>query len=157
MPGSELQRGFLLAQELQKKGVPLVISIWDLPEWMYANPGRGREAYGRRIAPDKWDELLESIGSYLLYAKRRYGVEPCLFSFNECQEGVRVLFSAEEHRDAIKRMGAYFGTLGLKTAMLLADSAARREMIAKGRAWAQRYTWRETARQTWAIYRKVAV
>ena len=40
---------------------------------------------------------------------------------------------------------------------LLADSAARREMIAKGRAWAQRYTWRETARQTWAIYRKVAV
>ncbi|MBU4367193.1 MAG: glycosyltransferase family 4 protein [Verrucomicrobia bacterium] len=40
---------------------------------------------------------------------------------------------------------------------LLADSAARRKMIAKGRAWAQRYTWRETARQTWAIYRKVAV
>ncbi|MCX6992808.1 MAG: glycosyltransferase family 1 protein [Kiritimatiellaeota bacterium] len=39
---------------------------------------------------------------------------------------------------------------------LLADSAARRKMIEKGRAWAQRYTWRETARQTWAIYRKVA-
>jgi glycosyltransferase involved in cell wall biosynthesis len=40
---------------------------------------------------------------------------------------------------------------------LLADSAARHEMIEKGRTWAQRYTWRETARQTWAIYRKVAV
>jgi glycosyltransferase involved in cell wall biosynthesis len=40
---------------------------------------------------------------------------------------------------------------------LLADSVARRKMIEKGRAWAQRYTWRETARQTWAIYRKVAV
>jgi alpha-1,3-rhamnosyl/mannosyltransferase len=39
---------------------------------------------------------------------------------------------------------------------LLADSAARRTLIEKGRAWAQRYTWRETARQTWAIYRKVA-
>ncbi len=39
---------------------------------------------------------------------------------------------------------------------LLADSTVRRAMIAKGRAWAQRYTWRETARQTWEIYRKVA-
>lgn len=39
---------------------------------------------------------------------------------------------------------------------LLADNTVRREMIAKGRVWAQRYTWRETARQTWAIYRKVA-
>ena len=38
---------------------------------------------------------------------------------------------------------------------LLADSAARHGMIAQGRAWAQRYTWHETARQTWAIYRKV--
>lgn len=38
---------------------------------------------------------------------------------------------------------------------LLADSAARHAMIAKGRARAQRYNWRETARQTWAIYRKV--
>ncbi|MFH1476650.1 MAG: glycosyltransferase family 1 protein [Verrucomicrobiota bacterium] len=39
---------------------------------------------------------------------------------------------------------------------LLADSAARRDLIVKGRAWARRYTWRETASQTWAIYRKVA-
>jgi glycosyltransferase involved in cell wall biosynthesis len=39
---------------------------------------------------------------------------------------------------------------------LLADSAERRKMIAQGRAWARRYTWRETARQTWTIYRKAA-
>lgn len=39
---------------------------------------------------------------------------------------------------------------------LLADSTARSAMITQGRAWAQRYTWCETARQTWAIYRKVA-
>ncbi|MFH1970114.1 MAG: glycosyltransferase family 1 protein [Verrucomicrobiota bacterium] len=40
---------------------------------------------------------------------------------------------------------------------LLADITVRHKMIEKGRDWAQRYTWRETARQTWAIYRKVAV
>ncbi|MFA5043458.1 MAG: glycosyltransferase family 1 protein [Kiritimatiellia bacterium] len=39
---------------------------------------------------------------------------------------------------------------------LLSDSAMRRAAIEKGRAWAQRYTWRETARQTWAVYRKAA-
>lgn len=40
---------------------------------------------------------------------------------------------------------------------LLSDSAKRRDLIEKGRAWAARYTWRETARKTWDIYRKVAV
>ncbi|MBI2441947.1 MAG: glycosyltransferase family 4 protein [Lentisphaerae bacterium] len=39
---------------------------------------------------------------------------------------------------------------------LLNDDARRRAMVAKGRVWAQRYTWAETARQTWTIYRKVA-
>ncbi len=39
---------------------------------------------------------------------------------------------------------------------LLADDAARRALAARGRDWAARYTWRETARQTWALYRNVA-
>lgn len=39
---------------------------------------------------------------------------------------------------------------------LLTDNTLRQEMIEKGRAWAARYTWPETARQTWTIYRKVA-
>lgn len=40
---------------------------------------------------------------------------------------------------------------------LLSDSAMRSAAIEKGRAWAQRYTWRETARQTWDVYRKAAI
>ena len=126
VPGSTLRQEFVMAQELQKKGIPYVISIWDLPEWMYVDPGRGREAFGRRIARGLWNEVLESIGSYLLYAKQRYGVEPDLLSFNECQQGVRVLLSAEEHRDTIKRLGVHMEGRGLKTAMLLADSASPR-------------------------------
>lgn len=126
VPGSTLRHEFVLAQELQKKGIPFVISVWDLPEWLYADPGRGPGVYGRRVAADKWDELLECVGSYLQYAKRQYGVEPDLFSFNECREGVRIQFTAEEHRDAIKRLGARFEKLGLKTALLLADNASPR-------------------------------
>ncbi len=39
---------------------------------------------------------------------------------------------------------------------LLADSAARRTWIDKGRRQAARYRWRETARQTWDLYRRTA-
>ncbi|MBM4040332.1 MAG: hypothetical protein FJ290_17635 [Planctomycetes bacterium] len=120
-PDTNLRREFLLTQEIQRKGIPYVISIWHLPEWLYTDPGKGPAAFGRRFAPERWPEVLECIGSYLLYAKKQYGVEPDLFSFNEPDGGVRVKFSAEEHRDAIKRIGAHFEKLGLKTRMLLAD------------------------------------
>jgi len=125
-PGSNLRREFELARQIQGMGVPYVISIWHLPEWLYADPGKGPQAHGRRVAPDKWDELLECLGSYLVYAKRKYGVEPDLFCFNEANIGVRVLFTAEEHRDAIKRIGGHFQSLGLKTKMLLADATGPR-------------------------------
>lgn len=124
--GSNLRREFLLAQQLERRGIPYCISIWSLPEWMYEKPGLGRQAHRRRIAADRWPEVLESIGSYLLYAKRKYGVTPDLFSFNEANIGVKVFFSAEEHRDAIKRLGRHFESLGLTTKMLLADATGPR-------------------------------
>jgi O-glycosyl hydrolase len=99
-----------------------VTSIWRLPEWLLADRGvRSPEDQRRRIDPFLWDELLESIGSYLLYARDRYGVEPNLFSFNEPEIGVRILFSAEEHRDAIRSIGSYLERMGLKTRMMLGD------------------------------------
>jgi len=126
LPDTNLRREFLLAQQLQKRGIPYSITIWHLPEWVYTDPGKGPAAFGRRFALDKWPEVLECIGSYLLYAKKQYGVEPDLFSFNEPDGGVRVKFSAEEHRDAIKRLGAHFASLGLKTKMLLGDTCHAR-------------------------------
>ncbi|MBN1672069.1 MAG: glycosyltransferase family 4 protein [Kiritimatiellae bacterium] len=38
---------------------------------------------------------------------------------------------------------------------LLADTAARERLAAKGRKHAARYTWDETARKTWAVYRQL--
>jgi O-glycosyl hydrolase len=120
-PGSDLHRQFLLAKQIQNKGVPYVISVWHLPEWLYADPGKGPSAGHRTVPPEKWPELLECIGSYLLYARRKYGVEPNYFSFNEPNYGVEVYLSPEDHRDAIKRIGAYLQKLGLKTKMALGD------------------------------------
>ncbi len=39
---------------------------------------------------------------------------------------------------------------------LLSDAAARASWAERGRAWAARYTWAETARRTWSVYRGVA-
>lgn len=125
-PGSDLRHDFEVARQIQRLGVPFVVSIWDLPGWLYEDGGKAPRDSAHRIAPDKWPDLLKLIGSYLLYAKRKYGVEPNLFSFNEANIGVRVLLTPEEHREEIKRIGAYFRSLGLKTKMLLGDVASPR-------------------------------
>ena len=122
-PGSNLRREFELMARIQKMRIPYAVSIWWLPEWMYSDPNeQPRSAHRRRVAPTQWAELLESIGSYLLYAKQQYGAEPDLFSFNEANIGVYVLFSPEEHREAIRSIGAHLEKLGLKTKMLLGDA-----------------------------------
>jgi O-glycosyl hydrolase len=125
-PDSMLRKRMLVCRELQQRRIPYVISIWVLPEWLYADPGRGPQAGGRKVPREKWPELAECVGSYLVYAKEQYGVEPDLFSFNEIDYGVRVKFEPEEHRDFIKFLGPYFESLGLKTRMLLADVASCR-------------------------------
>ncbi|MCU0974580.1 MAG: hypothetical protein MUF80_11605 [Burkholderiales bacterium] len=126
-PGTRLRREFELMQTLQRKGIPFVASIWRLPEWLLADRGvKGPNDQKRVIDPQMWDELLESLGAYMLYARDKYGVEPDLFSFNEPDLGVRILFTDEEHRDAVRRIGAHFASLGLKTKMLLGDVANAR-------------------------------
>lgn len=123
-PGTRLRREFELMQKLQRKGIPFVASIWRLPEWMLADRGvKGPNDQQRKIDPELWDELLESLGAYMLYARDQYGAEPDLFSFNEPDLGIRILFSDDEHREAIRRIGAHFESLGLKTKMLLGDVA----------------------------------
>lgn len=121
--GFKVRGQMLMAQALQKRGIPYVISIWRLPEWLYTDPGAhpGENAAHREVAPERWEDLLHCLGSYLLYAKEHYGVEPDLFSFNEPDWGVNVWFSPEAHRQAIKRIGAHFAGLGLKTRMVLGD------------------------------------
>ena len=128
-PGSALRAGFLLAQEIRKRRIPYCISIWRLPQWMYADTDRPESAQRRRIAADRWPQLLGCIGSYLLHARQQYGAEPQLFSFNEPDGGVMVLLTPEEHREAIKRIGSYLAGLGLKTKMLLGDVTNPRDTI----------------------------
>lgn len=129
VPGSVLRRRFQFDQQLRKRSLPLVSSIWWLPEWLYGDTARKRADGHRRVVPrDRWPQMAQVIGSYVLHEKRRYGVEPELFSFNESNIGVMVLMTPEEHRDVIKFLGAYFARKGLKTKMLLGDSTGPRSI-----------------------------
>jgi hypothetical protein len=110
-----------MAQKLAKKNIPTAIAIWSAPSWALATNGGGRGGRAR-INPEKWDKVCKSIGSYLEYMKQNFGAEPVLFSFNESDMGINVLQSPQEHADAIKRLGSYFASRGLKTRMLLGDT-----------------------------------
>jgi len=119
----EMQMG----RQLQDKGIPYVASIWAIPEWAYTDPGAKPQRRSRRlIVPDKMGALVNSIVSYLRYARQQYGAEPDLFSFNEANIGIDVLLTAEEHRDMIKRLGVAFEQNGLKTRLLLGDATGPR-------------------------------
>lgn len=127
-PGPELKADFEVMRRFQQMGVPYVISIWWLPERFYTDPHeKPRSAHFRLIDPDKWGEMLDLIGSYLLYAKKEYGVEPDMFSFNEANIGIYVGQSPEAHTLALKRIGKHFQSLGLKTKMLLGDATGPRD------------------------------
>ena len=127
-PGPEVRADFETWRRFAQMKVPFVVSIWWLPERFYTDPyEKGRSGHFRIINPEKWDELLDLMGSYLLYAKREYGAEPDLFSFNEANRGVYVGLTPETHTQAIKRIGAYFRKIGLKTKMLLGDTTGMRD------------------------------
>jgi hypothetical protein len=127
-PTEELRGDFEMMRRFKQLGVPFVISIWWLPERFYTDAyEQPKSAHNRLIKPEKWDELLDLIGSYLLYAKREYGAEPDLFSFNEANIGIYVALTPETHMEAIKRIGAHFRKLGLKTRMLLGDATGPKD------------------------------
>ncbi|MBS1830647.1 MAG: hypothetical protein JST93_35435 [Acidobacteria bacterium] len=127
-PGPELKADFETMRRFKEKGVPFVSSIWWLPERLYTDPHeKPRMAHFRLVHPDKWPEFLDLLGSYLLHLKTNYGVEPDLFSFNEANIGIYVGQSPEAHTEALKRIGAHFQKLGLKTKMLLGDATGPRD------------------------------
>lgn len=127
-PGPMLTSDFARIRGIQQAGVPWIISLWRLPERFYTDPNRvPLGTFGRKIAGERWPELLDLIGGYLLHLKSQYGAEPELFSFNEPDLGVNIGLTAEEHRDAVKRIGAHLTKLGLKTKFLLGDTANPRD------------------------------
>ncbi|MFO7959107.1 MAG: hypothetical protein R6X33_18635 [Candidatus Brocadiia bacterium] len=113
-----LQTEMNAARKMAERGIPFIISCWQVPDWMRV-PESESEARRRPIDPDKWPEVVESICAYLLYLKENYGAEPEMFSFNEPQLGR--IPDPEHHRDFSKLLGRRMKELGLKTRILAGD------------------------------------
>jgi len=118
-----------MAQRLSKLGMPVIVTAWNAPQWAVVGDqgnGTGPGADGRWGAPLNQANLqasYQSIADYLVYLKEQYGVEATMFSFNESDLGINVRQTGQEHADLIKNLGAYFASRGLKTKLLLGDTA----------------------------------
>src|SRR5690606_25608565 len=116
-----------MARDLALRGMPVVVAVWFPPTWAIPDgeglPRAPQGPPGSPLDPRKMERIHESIADYLVFMKEAYGVEAVLFSFNESDIGIDVRQSAEEHARLNRELGAYFGTRGLATRMLLGDTS----------------------------------
>jgi hypothetical protein len=117
-----VQQAMEMARTLAQKGIPMVISAWGPPTWAVAPPAEGAAPRlgGGFLDHAKTDRIKESIASYLVFMKEKYGAEPLAFSINEWDYGP-TRQTPREHADLIKVVGAYFASRGLATKWLLGD------------------------------------
>jgi len=78
---------------------------------------------GNPLNPAKMDRIRESIATYLVFLKEKYGVEAAVFTFNESDLGINVRQTPREHADTIKALGAAFAARGLATKLALGDTS----------------------------------
>ena len=118
-----VHESMLIAQELSKKGMHVIVSDWTAPEWAVIPRTMGRNQRGVTLNPSKIEKIYKSIGDYIVYLKQNYGVEPVAFSFNESDIGINVLQTAQEHADFIKGFGKHLASRGVATRLLLGDNS----------------------------------
>lgn len=117
-----------MAQRLHQMGMPVLLAAWFPPQWaaegevswQARNPDG---TFGNPLRQERAEEIYASISDYILYLKEAYGVEVEMFSFNESDLGINVRQTAEEHATLIKGLGAHMRSKGLRTKLLLGDTA----------------------------------
>ncbi|MCB0667980.1 MAG: hypothetical protein KDC80_19270 [Saprospiraceae bacterium] len=116
-----------MAKRLDSLGMPVILSDWSAPNWaIEGQMSFGPQPGGLRGNPldqEKIERICRSIGDYIQYAKDHFGFEFAMFSFNESDLGINVRQTAEEHAAFIKGLGAHLQQRGIKTKMLLGDTA----------------------------------
>lgn len=117
-----------MAQRLHQMGMPVLLAAWFPPQWAAEGEVSWRAqnpdgSFGNPLRQDRAVEIYASITDYILYLKEAYGVEVEMFSFNESDLGINVRQTAEEHAILIKGLGAQMKSKGLKTKLLLGDTA----------------------------------
>jgi hypothetical protein len=121
------QAAMEMAARLHELGMPVILSNWSAPDWAIS----GRRSWGPQpgglrgnpLDQSKMEKIYKSIGDYIQYVKDQYGFEFVMFSFNESDLGIYVRQTPEEHAQLIKGLGAYLKSRGIRTKLLLGDTA----------------------------------
>ncbi|MBC7807804.1 MAG: hypothetical protein H7145_16850 [Akkermansiaceae bacterium] len=111
---------FRLMETLRDLKIPLVASVWDVPDFCVTNP---EETNGRRIAPDKRDKVIAAITEWVRLARERHGLTVPYVSFSQADTGYSLLVPPEEARYFITRGGAALQRIGFPTKWLLGDTS----------------------------------
>lgn len=111
---------FQLMQELQARGTEIIVTSWDLPDWLVSDPSKDTQRF---VPYENYPEVIETISSWLLTARDEYGVEPDYVSFNEPDVGAYISIAPFEAIMLIEQAGKRFDELGIKTKWLIADTA----------------------------------
>ncbi|MFW5973621.1 MAG: hypothetical protein ACOCTG_06480 [Bacteroidota bacterium] len=116
-----------MAQELDRRGIPVMLAAWSGPDWAIEGPfSPGGQPYGLRgnaLDGSKSAQIYRSIGSFVQHMQEAYGVETVAFSFNESDLGINIRQTPTEHARLIRELGAHFEERGLPTKLLLGDTA----------------------------------
>lgn len=119
-----IRQRLILYQKLQKKGVPVIASVWTGPEWLFSEPGKGIWTNARILPEKNYPEFVECVTSYLLFTRRVIGFEPDFFSLNEPALGIRIKLSAQELANVSSQLATAFKKHRLKTGLILGDTAS---------------------------------
>ncbi|MDX1933338.1 MAG: hypothetical protein SFU56_12085 [Capsulimonadales bacterium] len=117
---AQAKAAFELLQELKKRKIPVIASVWEGPDWLL--PGE-REATGKVLSPYRYDDCIETIVRFLVTARDKYQAPVDYFSFNEADFGVNFKFSAQEIVAFLRKAAVRFKAEGLSTRFLIGDTA----------------------------------
>ncbi|SMO51079.1 hypothetical protein [Gracilimonas mengyeensis] len=122
-----VEAAMTMAQRLHNMGMPVSLGTWFAPEWAIVGerrrgPGPNGER-GNLLNQNKIQKIYQSIGDYIWYLKKEYGVEAAAFSFNESDLGIDVRQMPQQHRQFIKGLGEHLAERGLMTKLYLGDTA----------------------------------
>lgn len=107
--GSQHQE-FLQLQDFQKRGISLMASVFDGPNWMVIDP---QDRQHRVVDPKKYGMLAESIGAWLLRLRDTYKVTIDRISFNESNAGYNLRMSQKYFVPFLKIAGPMFKKMGI--------------------------------------------
>ncbi len=116
-----------MGARLNELGMPVILSDWSAPDWAIVGSRSWRPrpdgTRGNPLDETKMKLIYKSIADYIQYVKDQYGFEFAMFSFNESDLGINVRQTAGEHAAFIKGLGACLESRGIKTKLLLGDTA----------------------------------